>query len=177
MDCRPQISGKLIFSLMCAMCAAAIAVAAPHFSVDSPAFKPGAAIPERYTCDAGGAMPSLRIGGAPVGTAALAVVVDDPDAPGGLFTHYLAWNLPATSDSLDGTTLPPGAVIGQNDFGAAGWGGPCPPAGKPHHYRFRVLALKAPLALGAGADRAAFDRALAGNVLAEASLVGTYRRR
>jgi Raf kinase inhibitor-like YbhB/YbcL family protein len=151
-------------------------VAAPRFSVESSAFKGGSAIPEKFACDGGNALPPLKVAGTPPGTAALALLVDDPDAPSGLFTHLLAWNLPATTESIDGA-LPPAAVTGTNDFGKSGWGGPCPPPGKPHHYRFHVYALKAPLALAPGAKRAAFDQALAGNTLGEALLMGTYARK
>lgn len=172
---RHHVPAKLVGSVLCALCAGAIAVAAPHFIVESSAWKDGAPIPKPFTCDGGDALPPLRIAGVPKGTAALALVVDDPDAPSGLFTHLLAWNLPAATERLEGR-LPEGAVVGTNDFGRAGWGGPCPPHGKPHRYRFHVHALKAPLSLEPGAGRAAFDKALAGNTLGEAILVGTYKR-
>jgi Raf kinase inhibitor-like YbhB/YbcL family protein len=151
-------------------------MAAEVLSIQSSAFTAGAAIPARHTCDGDDALPPLRIAGLPPGTARLALLVDDPDAPSGVFTHLLAWDLPASATTLDGA-LPAGAVLGTNDFGRPGWNGPCPPPGKPHRYRFRVMALPAPLGLRAGADRAAFDRAVAGRALAEATLVGTYGRR
>ena len=150
-------------------------MAAPHFTVESSAFKAGGPIPKPYTCDGGDSMPSLKIAGLPRGAAALALLVDDPDAPRGVFTHLLAWNLPARTDNIEGA-FPEGTVLGTNDFGRSGWGGPCPPRGKPHRYRFHVYALRSPLTLAAGASRADFDKALAGNTLGEAMLMGTYQR-
>jgi Raf kinase inhibitor-like YbhB/YbcL family protein len=178
MDRHQAISSKLVFSSLCALCAGAIAMAANQFTVDSSGFNPGGSIPDTFTCDGADKLPPLHVAGLPKGTAALAILVDDPDAPSGLFTHLISWNVPVDSAgaiSIEGQ-LPEGTVVGTNDFGTSGWRGPCPPRGKPHHYRFHVFALKSKLALAAGANRAAFDKALAGNTLAEAKLVGTYKR-
>src|SRR3954463_12191160 len=99
MDRRHAVP-KLIFSVLCAVCAVAIAVTPPRFNIESSGFKSGAPIPVEFTCDGADASPPLAWSGKPKDPAALALVVDDPDAPSGLFTHWLLWNLPATADSL-----------------------------------------------------------------------------
>jgi Raf kinase inhibitor-like YbhB/YbcL family protein len=103
-------------------------------------------------------------------------VVDDPDAPGGDFTHWLAWDLAPTTVSLseaaDVGSL--GGTEGNSGFGRVGYGGPCPPRGEVHRYYFRVYALNAPLAARPGAGREAIDSAMGGRVLAEGILVGTF---
>jgi len=102
--------------------------------------------------------------------------VEDPDAPGGTFTHWLLVDVPAGTASLAQASNGVG-VAGKNDFGKTGYGGPCPPAGPAHHYLFHLLALDvASSGLAAGASRGDVDRALAGHVLAKGDLVGTYGR-
>jgi Raf kinase inhibitor-like YbhB/YbcL family protein len=120
------------------------------------------------TCDGSDTIPQISYANLPPETKYVAFVVDDPDAPGGLFTHYIAWN-----------TIPGGEKTGEtgkNDFGNVRWNGPCPPSGT-HHYHFRVYALDAPLTLKAGADRAAFEKEVKGHVLATGELVIPYSRR
>jgi Raf kinase inhibitor-like YbhB/YbcL family protein len=110
----------------------------------------------------------------PEGTQELALVLEDPDAPGGTFTHWLVYGVDPGS-----TWLPKGATParqGENDFGDDAYGGPCPPEGEEHRYVFRLLALHLPLELEPGVDRAAFDEAVAPHVLAEARLTATYAR-
>ena len=150
-----------------------------RLAVTSPAFTDGAAIPPAYTCDGADRSPPLRWEGAPEGTVAFAIVVDDPDAGG--FVHWLAWNLPAEVDALDsgaspGGPMPPGTIEAKNDFGRAGYGGPCPPRGKEHRYRFLIYALDAPLAAGPGAPRDDVERELARHAIAAGELAGRYRR-
>ncbi len=141
----------------------------------SAAFASGAEIPARYTCDGDDVSPPLEWTDPPSGTRSLALCVDDPDAGRYPFTHWLAWNLaPAAGSLAEGEAAP---VEGRNDFGAPGYRGPCPPAGKPHRYVFRLLALDAEPALEPGVDRRRrFDEATDGHVVAGAELVGTYRR-
>jgi Raf kinase inhibitor-like YbhB/YbcL family protein len=147
----------------------------------SAAFQEGAAIPERYTADGRNVSPPLKWRGAPAGTASLALVCEDPDAPRGTFTHWVAFNLPAGSRELgEGVpaeaTLPNGTAQGTNDFGKVGYGGPKPPPGKPHRYVFKLAALDRPLDLPPGATGAQLLAALKGHVLAETQLTGTYGR-
>jgi Raf kinase inhibitor-like YbhB/YbcL family protein len=104
----------------------------------------------------------------------LALEVDDPDAPGGVFVHWVLWNLPPTT-----TRLPAGVswrFQGRNSFGRIGYSGPCPPTGSEHHYVFTLRALDRRLALARGASPARLNRALSGHVVRSATLVGTYQR-
>ena len=144
-------------------------------------FEPGDDIPRRFTCDGGDISPDLAWSAAPAGTRSFVLVVDDPDAPAGTWVHWVLYDLPAGTRELAAGVpaderLPSGARQGRNDFKRIGYGGPCPPAGSAHRYFFRLYALDAPLALPAGATRAQVARAMEGHVLAEAELMGRYRR-
>lgn len=143
----------------------------------STAFAHGQPIPKQFTADGRNISPPLKWSDPPAGTRSLALVCEDPDAPRGTFTHWVVFNLPAESRELkEGESLPDGAAQGTNDFGKAGYGGPSPPAGKPHRYFFKLLALDRPLDLEPGAKK---DRVLAAAkdcVLAQAELMGTYGR-
>src|SRR5438105_2635429 len=105
--------------------------------VKSGAFAPGQPIPKEHSCQGKDTPPPLEVE-LPPNAQSWAMIVDDPDAPSGTFTHWVVWGLPAKQRAL-GPSLPEGAKQGKNDFGKLGWGGPCPPPGKPHHYRFRVF--------------------------------------
>jgi Raf kinase inhibitor-like YbhB/YbcL family protein len=145
------------------------------FELMSSAFEQDQPIPQKHTCEGEDASPPLAWSGVPEATASLALVVDDPDAPAGTFTHWLAWGIdPAAGGLAEGEAAP---VAGQNDFGSVGWRGPCPPPGHgTHRYFFRVVALDRELELPAGAGKTEVGRALAGPTLAVAELVGTYER-
>lgn len=147
----------------------------------STAFANGAAIPARHTCDSSDLSPPLRWENAPAGTKAFALVVDDPDAPGRTWDHWVLYDLPATASALpEGVRTDDrpdaGGVQGVNDFKKVGWAGPCPPPGKPHRYVFRLYALDAPTGLAPRATKKDLLAATQGHVLADAELVGTYRR-
>ena len=143
----------------------------------STAFADGDIIPGVYTCDGDDVSPPLEWSGVPSGTAGLAVVVEDPDAPGGTFVHWVLWGVDAGLSGLDEGSVPAGAREGRNDFGRAGWGGPCPPRGSdPHRYVFTLLALSEPLAVEAGVSADSVKRAAEGKVLAEGRLAGRYGR-
>jgi Raf kinase inhibitor-like YbhB/YbcL family protein len=152
--------------------------AAGPFTLSSPSFAAGGAIPREFTCDGADGSPALAWSGAPAGTAALVLIVDDPDARD--FVHWIVLDVPAADGGLPKGVDPRAATPrqGTNDFGQPGWGGPCPPSGT-HHYRFTLTALGAPLGLGGhpGGDavRAALKAAHA-SVLGTATLEGTYRR-
>lgn len=150
-------------------------------TVTSPSFGGGAAIPPGHTCDGENHSPPLNWSGIPEGARALALVCSDPDAPGGTWIHWLAWNLPAGSTGLprqvrQGDTLEGGGRQGSNDSGHRGYDGPCPPPGQPHRYYFTVYALDRLLELEAGAGKPALDAALAGHVMATGQLMGRYQR-
>jgi Raf kinase inhibitor-like YbhB/YbcL family protein len=146
-----------------------------EFALRSEAFASGGGIPRRHTCDGEDVSPALSWSDPPAGTRALALVVDDPDAPVGTFTHWLAWNIGAAADGLaEGESAP---AEGRNDFGTGGWSGPCPPPGHgAHRYFFRLHALDSELEVGFRAGRSELDQALSGHVLATAELMGTYER-
>jgi Raf kinase inhibitor-like YbhB/YbcL family protein len=126
------------------------------------------AFPVEHTCDGADTPPEITYDNLPPNTKLVAIVVDDPDAPGGLFTHWIVWNQTPHGEK-SGTT-------GKNDFGRTRWNGPCPPSGT-HHYHVKVIALDGPLDLKEGADRAAFDKALKGRALADGEAVATYSRK
>jgi Raf kinase inhibitor-like YbhB/YbcL family protein len=132
----------------------------------------GKPIHVRFTCDGADAAPVLFWKGVPEGTKQLAFALEDPDAPGGTFTHWLAYAIEPSA-----VRVPSTAREGKNDFDDTGYGGPCPPKGDEHRYVFRLFALHNAIDLDAGADRAAFDEAVAPHVLAEARLTAPYRRR
>ena len=149
--------------------------------LETSAFEPGGAIPERHTCDGGDVSPALSWSAPPAGARSLALVCDDPDAPRGTWVHWVLYNLPAGTQRLDEgvpatAELPSGARQGRNDFRRIGYGGPCPPPGPPHRYYFRLYALDVVLALASGATRKDLDRAMKGHVLADAELMGRYQR-
>lgn len=153
------------------------------FTLTSPAFADGAAIPVEHTCDGADVSPPLAWTGAPPGTRAFALIVDDPDAPAGSWVHWVLYNVPATTSALPDTIAKVealdlgGARQGRNDFRRPGWGGPCPPAGPAHHYSFRLYALDAPLPPRPGAQKKDIEAAMQGRTLGVAQLVGTYARR
>jgi Raf kinase inhibitor-like YbhB/YbcL family protein len=146
-----------------------------EFALESGAFGHAQAIPSRYTCDGEDLSPPLSWKNLPEDTRSLALVVDDPDAPSGVFTHWVAWGLDPGADGLSEGEGAPGE--GRNNFGASGYRGPCPPPGHGRHrYVFRLYALDAAVAPAAGADKAALEQAIEGHILTTAELVGTYER-
>ena len=150
-------------------------------SISSPAFKDGERIPAKYTCDGQGISPPLSWGEPPAGTRAFALICDDPDAPSGVFTHWVLFNLPASTRQLpEGVPaqnqLQNGALHGRNDFRRNGYGSPCPPSGPAHRYRFTLYALDKPLDLKAGVSKQQVIDAMKGHILAQGQLTGTYQR-
>jgi hypothetical protein len=140
--------------------------------LESPAFGQNEPIPAEYTCDGANRLPPLRLVGVPEEAISLAFIVDDPDAPGGTFTHWTAWNVAPTVTVIDDDHRPAG-LEGRTNFGVSGWGAPCPSSGT-HRYFFKVFALDAFLPLAAGADVAALERVMHGHILDKAGLLGTY---
>jgi len=150
-------------------------------AIKATAFANGGEIPRRYTCSGANVSPALSWSGISSAARALALIVDDPDAPGGTWTHWLLWNLPVTLAALpEGVParedFENGARQGRNDFDLIGYGGPCPPPGKPHRYFFKLYALGAAFDLKPGAGRKELDRALKGHIVEQAEWMGTFRR-
>jgi Raf kinase inhibitor-like YbhB/YbcL family protein len=145
--------------------------------VDSFAY--GAEIPRRYTCGGANLSPVFNWGGVSPAAKSLAIVVDDPDAPKGTWTHWILWNIPSFLTALPeglfaAETLADGTRQGTNDFSRIGYGGPCPPPGKPHRYFFKLFALDTLLDLQPGAKRKELDHAMRGHILSQADWMGTY---
>jgi len=147
----------------------------------SSAFEEGGPIPTKFTCDGEDVSPSLEWTDVPERTASLALICDDPDAPVGTWVHWVLYDLPPdttgleesvpTSERIEGL-----ATQGRNDFKRTGYGGPCPPPGKPHRYFFKLYALDSRLDLKPGATKKELEKAMKGHILAEGRLMGTYRR-
>jgi Raf kinase inhibitor-like YbhB/YbcL family protein len=149
--------------------------------VASDAFEDGKPIPKEFTCDGPDRSPPLHWDGVPERSKALALVVDDPDAPSGNWNHWLIYNMPPATRAL-GAGVPTNPALGDgsrqgtNDFGKIGYRGPCPPPGSKHRYVFKLYALSAPLELEPGAKRDAVLKAVKEKALAEAEVVGRYGR-
>jgi Raf kinase inhibitor-like YbhB/YbcL family protein len=151
------------------------------FTLRSIAFETGTSIPRVHTCDGRDVSPALRWDSSPPGTQSFALVCEDPDAPAGTWTHWVIYGIPEKLRQLpEGVppegTLPDGTAQGKNDFGRLGYGGPCPPRGRPHRYFFRLYALDERPPLAPGLSRKGLLEALKGHVLAQAELYGLYGR-
>jgi Raf kinase inhibitor-like YbhB/YbcL family protein len=149
--------------------------------ISSTAFSAGEAIPKNFTCDGPDISPQLAWNEPPAKTQSFALIMDDPDAPVGTWVHWVLFDLPAAAKELpEGVAkqeqLSSGARQGRNDFGKIGYGGPCPPPGKPHRYFFKLYALDSKLNLKAGAIKAEVERAMKGHILAQAEHIGRYGR-
>jgi Raf kinase inhibitor-like YbhB/YbcL family protein len=161
-------------ALLCAICFVA-AAKGEGMRITSPAFKDNENIPAKFSHKGGNSSPALKIEGAPPNAKSLALIVDDPDAPGGLFTHWLVWNIDRKTSVIAENTVPKGAVKGTNDFGETGYGGPQPPSGT-HRYYFKIFVLDQPLSLPAGTKRRELDKAMKGHVVAQGQLMGRFSK-
>lgn len=162
-----------IISIFIAMAAAGTAREA-DMKLESKAFKQGQAIPKKFTCQGGDVSPELVFLDTPQETKSFALIVDDPDAPSGTFDHWIAWNIPGNAKGLPEGGKP--ANQGKNGFGNVGYGGPCPPPGKPHRYFFKLYALDTQLNLPNGASKEQLESALEGHVIEQAELMGIFAR-
>ena len=129
-------------------------------------------IPSEYTCDGSNIAPKIEINDVPKNAKSIAIIVDDPDAPGGSFVHWVLWNIPADSAEIGENS----GVKGRNDFGRLGYGGPCPPSGS-HRYFFRAYSLDSILSLREGSTRKELEKAMKGHIIAEGVLMGKYSRK
>lgn len=147
----------------------------------SSAFQSGAEIPRKYTCDGADVSPPLRWENTPAGTKAFALIADDPDAPAGTWVHWVIYDIAGeTRELAEGVkpmeTLPNGTKQGMNDFRRIGYGGPCPPPGPAHRYFFKLYSLDGETKLKPGATKQQLLDAMKGHILAEAELMGRYKR-
>jgi Raf kinase inhibitor-like YbhB/YbcL family protein len=153
-----------------------------QMQLTSTAFAEGTAIPAKYTCDARDVSPPLKWSGVPASAKSLVLIADDPDAPVGTWVHWVLYDLPAATNEL-AEDLPKsqhvtgGAKQGLNDFKRVGYGGPCPPRGKPHRYFFKLYALDILLDLKPGLTKKDLEHAMEKHILAQTQLMGTYQRK
>jgi hypothetical protein len=143
-------------------------------TIASSAFQPGSMIPAKFSCKGANENPPLEFNGVPAGAKSLALILDDPDAPGGVFNHWLVWNIDPATRQIAANAAPAGAVQGENDFGKSGYGGPCPPS--LHRYFFRIFALDRKLDLKSGARRSALGSAMTGHVIGRGELMARFGR-
>lgn len=151
------------------------------FHLTSTSFESGEDIPKKFTCDGADVSPELSWTNPPAATQSFALISDDPDAPVGNWNHWVIFDLPATTNHLpEGVTkideLPDGGRQGRNDFRKIGYGGPCPPPGKPHRYFFRLYALDKMLDLKPGSTKQEVEEAMQGHILGQVEWMGKYRR-
>jgi Raf kinase inhibitor-like YbhB/YbcL family protein len=149
--------------------------------VTSTAFTDGSPIPAKFSCQGKNVSPPLEWTALPQGIRSAAILCEDPDAPGGTFTHWVLYDIPPTVKRLTENTpklevLPNSAKQGLNDFEQTGYGGPCPPPGKPHRYYFRIFALDLESPLKPATKRDELLRIVKGHVLGEGKLMGTFKR-
>jgi Raf kinase inhibitor-like YbhB/YbcL family protein len=178
---------KARFSVLCSLVAVVIiastmaANAAGQMQLTSTAFSDGSPVPVQYTCDGKDESPPLKWTGTPEGTKSFALIVDDPDAPMGTWTHWVLFDLAPDTTELKEDAGKSGSGDqgghGTNSFKKSGYGGPCPPKGKPHHYVFKLYALDQKLGLKPGASRKDVEKAIQPHILAQGQLTGTYARK
>jgi hypothetical protein len=149
--------------------------------VESTAFAQGADIPRKFTCDAQDLSPALSWSEPPKGTQSFVLIMDDPDAPVGTWVHWVLYDLPPTARSLPEGILKDalaadGARLGKNSWNRLGYGGPCPPPGPAHRYFFKLYALDGKTNLREGATKSDVEKAMQGHILAQAELMGRYKR-
>lgn len=151
------------------------------FEIKSSAFSQGQPIPAKYSCEGPDISVPISWSDAPANTASFTLIADDPDAPMGTWVHWVMYDLPPDSHQLPEAvpklkTLPDGSKQGINDFGRIGYGGPCPPQGNPHRYFFKLYALDQKIGLPPGATKSQILDSMKNHKLAEAQLMGIYKR-
>ena len=173
---------KVLTALVAAFAATCIGLGADAkeaLNVSTNAFAPNAVVPAKYTADGADLSPALTWSAVPKGTVSVAVSCEDPDAPAGTWWHWFVYNIPANTKGLGeglghSKVFKDGTMQGTNDFGNTGYNGPAPPAGKVHHYIFKVYALDSKLT--GVLDKNTFNQAISKLILAEGQVVGTYKR-
>lgn len=140
--------------------------------ITSTKFNNNETIPIKYTCKGENINPDLEFEDIPEGTKSLVLIVDDPDAPGGTWTHWTMWNIPPNTKTISENSVPEGAVQGVNSSGNAGYAGPCPPSGT-HHYHFKLYALDKILDLPTDTAKGQLGQTIVNHFIAQAELLGT----
>ena len=165
----------LILIIACAQQETQKTTGVVNMKLTSPAFTHNGAIPSEYTCDGSDLSPPLEISDVPSNAKSLVLINDDPDAPVGTWDHWIVFNIPSSIEDIPKGTEPKGTA-GRNSWGRTGYGGPCPPSGT-HRYFFKLYALDTELNLQEGATKKDLERAMQGHIIAQAELMGTYKRR
>ncbi|MBU0612014.1 YbhB/YbcL family Raf kinase inhibitor-like protein [Patescibacteria group bacterium] len=147
-----------------------------NMQMESPSFKYGEEIPSKFTCDGEGVNPSLVLKNVPKEAKSLALVVYDPDAPSGTWIHWLVWNISPETSDINENSIPAGAVVGENSWPRNSYGGPCPPDGS-HRYFFKIYALNTTLNIPENSKFQDLENSIKDHVLAEAELMGRYKRK
>jgi Raf kinase inhibitor-like YbhB/YbcL family protein len=183
MQMMPKLSNytKFLVSICVLVSFAVVASANQKELTLRSVFNDGGTIPSQYACSGDNKSPPLKWSAVPSGAKTLALIVKDPDAPGGTFVHWVLYNLPPHALELPENvpktaTTPQNADQGINGFQHTGYDGPCPPPGTPHHYHFVLYALDKKLDLTAGANAEDVEKALRGHVVSSTELVGTFAR-
>lgn len=171
-----------IIGLALACCGAPEKMEPGHLQLTSSAFAEGGVIPSKYTCDDKNVSPPLKWSGVPGTAKSLALIADDPDAPSGTWVHWVVYDVPATVSELPEDVaktqfIAANARQGLNDFKHLGYGGPCPPAGKPHRYFFKLYALDKLLELKPAATKKEVERAMEKHIVGQSKLMGIYNRK
>ncbi len=146
------------------------------FKISSTAFENNGGIPVKFTCDGMDINPPLMIQGVPAGSKSLALIADDPDAPRGMWVHWVVWNIDPATTTIGEDSVPNGAVQGMNDFRKHDYGGPCPPSGT-HRYFFKLYALDTRLNINQNSEKTALEKAMQGHIISQAQIMGTYKRK
>ncbi len=147
----------------------------PVMKIESTAFKQGESIPLKYSCQGTDVNPPLSLSEVPPAAKSLVLIMDDPDAPGSVWVHWVLWNISAQVKEISENSVPANAVQGKNSWGNSKYGGPCPPSGT-HRYFFKFYALDTVLSLST-ADAGQLEKAMKGHILAQGDLMGTYRKK
>ncbi len=176
------LAGALLLSAGLSSCRDSVDDHVPmSVAVNSPSFRQGESIPDRFTCHGANVSPALSWDALPAKTKSLVLVVSDPDALLGAYVHWVLYDLPPSPGMLPENiphqeVLPDGAKQGLNGNGSIGYTGPCPPGKSPHHYVFKLYALDAALGAPLGAGKKQIVKAMEGHVLAAGQLTATYQR-
>ncbi len=143
-------------------------------NLQSEAFSNNQTIPAKYTCDGGNVNPPLAISDVPQNAKSLVLIIDDPDAVNGAWSHWLVWNIDPSVREITENSVPIGATEGTTDFGRTGYGGPCPPSGS-HRYFFKLYALDAVLDLSPDKEKKDLETAMDGHIIDQATIIGLYK--
>lgn len=146
------------------------------FRLASSVFENNGSIPSKFTCDGKDVNPPLSIQGVPAGTKSLALIVDDPDAPRGMWVHWVVWNIDPKIAEIREDSVPKGAAQGMNDFRKRDYGGPCPPSGT-HRYFFKLYALDNLPDPGPKGEKTDLEKAMQGHIISQTQIIGTYKRK